>query len=222
MRALVVEDQPLIARFLCEGLEGEGFVARSVTSGSTAIEMARGGGFDVILLDWMLPDLDGPAVCSTLRNGGVTVPIVMLTARDAVRDRVHGLDCGADDYLTKPFAFEELFARIRSVMRRSGAGAAPEIRVGDLVIDPAGRTVARGGQQITLTSKEYALLEYLARHTSKACSREELRQHVWGYDYDPQTNVVDVYVGYLRRKVDRGFAPALLHTVPGFGYRLGG
>jgi len=222
MRVLIVEDQVQIARFLREGFEQEGFVVRTVTSGLNAVELGRGGGFDLIMLDWLLPDLDGLSVCRTLRSAGVTVPIIMLTAKDAVSDRVSGLDCGADDYLTKPFAFEELFARIRSVMRRAGAGATPQIELGDLVIDPARHQVARAGRAITLTPKEYALLEHLARHAGIACTRDELLRHVWGYEHEPQTNIVDVYVGYLRRKIDRGFPTALLHTVPGIGYRLEG
>jgi DNA-binding response OmpR family regulator len=222
MRVLIVEDEPRIARFLKEGLAQEGHAASTVSNGVAALGSARSHVFDLILLDWLLPDLDGLTVCRTLRAEGNTIPIIMLTAKDAVADRVSGLDGGADDYLTKPFEFEELFARIRSVTRRAAAGAAPELRVDDLLLDPAAHQVTRAGTPIALTRREFALLEYLMRRAGQVCTRAELLSHVWGYDHDPQTNVVDVYVGYLRRKVDRGFARTLLHAVPGLGYKLEG
>jgi DNA-binding response OmpR family regulator len=222
MRVLVVEDQPQIARFVKEGLEQEGHAASTVSNGAAALASARTHAFDLILLDWLLPDLDGISVCRALRAEGNSVPIIMLTAKDAVADRVSGLDGGADDYMTKPFEFEELFARMRSVTRRAAAGAAPELQVDDLLLDPAAREVTRAGTPITLTRKEFALLEHLMRRAGQVCTRAELLSHVWGYDHDPQTNVVDVYVGYLRRKVDRGFSRRLLHTLPGGGYKLEG
>jgi DNA-binding response OmpR family regulator len=222
MRVLIVEDQPQIARFLKEGLEQQGHAASTVSDGTTALGSARTQGFDLILLDWLLPDLDGLSVCRTLRAEGNATPIIMLTAKDAVADRVSGLDGGADDYLTKPFEFEELFARMRSVTRRSAAGAVPRLQVEDLLLDPAAHQVTRAGTPITLTPREFALLEHLMRRAGQVCTRAELLAHVWGYDHDPHTNIVDVYVGYLRRKVDRGYSRTLLHTLPGLGYKLEG
>lgn len=221
MRILIAEDEERIARFLGEGLLQEGHAVRTVADGVAALAQVRGGSSDLLLLDWLLPGLDGLAVCRQLRAEGNRTPVIMLTARDAVGDRVAGLDGGADDYLTKPFEFEELLARIRSVMRRSAPGTPPRLQVADLVLDPAARTAARGGVRLRLTVREYALLEHLMRHAGQVLTRQHLLQHVWGYDHDPQTNIVDVYVGYLRRKIDRDFEPPLLATLPGVGYRLG-
>jgi DNA-binding response OmpR family regulator len=218
---LIVEDEPRIAHFLQQGLEQEGYAVRAERSGAAAMPLARSGQFDLIVLDWMLPDLDGLTLCRALRAAGVRTPVLMLTARDAVADRVQGLDGGADDYLTKPFEFEELLARLRSLLRRADAIRPPQLSVEDLVLDPAARAVVRGSRPVELTPREFALLEYLMRHAGRVLTRWEILQHVWGYEHDPHTNVVDVYVGYLRRKVDQNGDPPLLRTVPGVGYQLG-
>jgi DNA-binding response OmpR family regulator len=222
MRVLVVEDEKQIARYLKEGLEQEGHVVHTASDGATALARARSGSYDLLILDWLLPDVDGLSVCQTLRAEGNRTPIIMLTAKDAVSDRVRGLDSGADDYLTKPFEFDELFARMRAVLRRAEVGAPPQLVVADLSLDPAAHTVTRAGKAIPLTPKEFALLEYLMRHAGQVCTREEILQHVWGYEHDPLTNIVDVYIGYVRRKIDRGFDPPLLRTVVGVGYKLEG
>ncbi len=222
MRILVVEDEQRIARFLKEGLEQEGHVVQTALNGAAALTRARSGSYDLILLDWLLPDVDGLSVCQTLRAEGNRTPIIMLTAKDAVFDKVRGLDSGADDYLTKPFEFDELFARMRSVLRRAEVGAPPQLVVADLVLDSAAHTVTRAGKPIALTPKEFTLLEYLMRHAGQVCSREDILRHVWGYEHDPMTNIVDVYIGYVRRKIDRGFDRPLLHTAVGIGYKLEG
>jgi two-component system response regulator MprA len=221
MRVLVVEDEPSLARFLLAGLEQEGYSVAAAPTAAAALARVGAGPFDLILLDWMLPDQDGLSLCRALRSEGDRTAIVMLTARDAVTDRVMGLDSGADDYVTKPFEFEELLARIRSVLRRTGAGRSPQLVVGDLLLDPAAHTVRRGGREIHLTAREFGLLECLMRHAGQTLTRRDLLRHVWGYDHDPQTNIVDVYVGYLRRKIERDAGPTLLHAVAGVGYRLG-
>jgi len=222
MRVLVVEDEKQLARFLKQGLEQENYVVEVVYDGGQALAAAQAKSFDLILLDWLLPDRDGLSVCCQLRDRGNHTPIIMLTAKDALADKVMGLDSGADDYLTKPFEFDELFARMRSVLRRGAAGASPQLRVADLVLDPSAHTVTRAGQPIPLTAKEFALLEYFMRHSGRVLTRAALLQAVWGYDHDPSSNVVDVYVRYLRRKIDQGFARPLLHTVINVGYKLEG
>jgi DNA-binding response OmpR family regulator len=221
MRILVVEDESRIAHYLSTGLEQEGHVVHVESNGVTALQQARSVDFDLILLDWMLPDMDGLALCRQLRSEGGKTPIVMLTARDATSDKIAGLDSGADDYLTKPFEFDELLARMRAVLRRDEAGSPPKLQVADLELDPGTHYVSRAGQQIVLTAKEFALLEYLMRRAGQVLTREELLSHVWGIDHNPGTNVVDVYVGYLRRKIDRGFAEPLLITLVNVGYKLG-
>jgi DNA-binding response OmpR family regulator len=168
----------------------------------------------------MLPRRDGFAVLKTLREHRMQTPVLMLTARDGVTDRVSGLDLGADDYLTKPFAFEELLARVRALLRRGANQRAPVLRVADLTLDPATREVLRGGRRITLTAREYALLEYFLRNAGRVLTRPMIAEHVWGYDFDSETNIIDVYVGYLRRKLDTEGEPPLLHTVRGVGYTL--
>jgi DNA-binding response OmpR family regulator len=220
MRTLVVDDEAQIAHFLRRGLEQEGFCVTVAFDGASALVAARASAFDVILLDWMLPDRDGLSLCRTLREEGNRTPIVMLTARDAVRDKVSGLDGGADDYLTKPFEFDELLARMRSVLRRADAGGPAQLVVADLILDPATRRVTRAGREVDLTPREFALLEFLMRGPGRVHDRRELLRHVWGYDHDPQTNIVDVYVGYLRRKIDAGATRPLLQTIAGVGYRL--
>jgi heavy metal response regulator len=221
MRILVVEDEPKVASFLRQGLEEEGYAVDVATDGTAAEELALGGTtYDLVILDVMLPKQDGFAVLRTLREHRMMTPVLMLTARDSVPDRVTGLDQGADDYLTKPFAFEELLARVRVLLRRSAAQRAPVLELADLRLDPATRQVTRGARKISLTAREFALLEYFLRNAGRVLSRPMLAEHVWGIDFDPDSNVIDVYVGYLRRKVDLPGETPLLHTARGIGYVL--
>jgi heavy metal response regulator len=221
MRILVVEDEPKVASFLRQGLEEEGYAVDVATDGTAAEELALGGTtYDLVILDVMLPKQDGFAVLRTLREHRMMAPVLMLTARDSVPDRVTGLDQGADDYLTKPFAFEELLARVRVLLRRSAAQRAPVLELADLRLDPATRQVTRGARKISLTAREFALLEYFLRNAGRVLSRPMLAEHVWGIDFDPDSNVIDVYVGYLRRKVDLPGEKPLLHTARGIGYVL--
>ncbi len=222
MRVLVVEDEHRIARYLKKGLEQQGHVATVAHDGTTALARARAGAFNVILLDWMLPDVDGLSVCQTLRAEGNHTAIIMLTAKDDVTDRVLGLDSGADDYVTKPFALQEVLARIRAVTRRAEAGAAPQLVVADLVLDPTSHAVTRAGAPITLSAKEFALLEFLMRRAGQVVTRQDILQHVWGYDHDPKTNIVEVYIRYLRRKIDQAYDRPLIHTLINVGYKLEG
>jgi two-component system, OmpR family, response regulator len=220
MRILVVEDQPRMAALICRGLAEEGHMVDVAGTGADGIWRATEIEYDAIVLDLALPDVDGYAVCGTLRRRERWAPIVMVTARDAVADRIRGLDTGADDYLTKPFAFDELLARIRAVTRRPPRPRPVTLAVGDLRLDPATRTVERGGTRIDLTAKEFGLLEYLMRHAGAVLSRGQILEHVWDYAYEGDSNVVDVYIRYLRQKVDRPFGRHTLHTVRGVGYRL--
>ncbi len=222
MRLLIVEDDAELASTLQEGF-GEHHIQTSVaTSVAEGQERALRGGYDVILLDVMLPDADGFEVCRRLRQQGQWAPVLMLTARDAVGDRVIGLDSGADDYLTKPFSFAELLARIRSLLRRTTRSQAPStvLEVGDLTLDPATHRVTRAGQPIQLTTKEFALLEFFLRHPGEVLTRTRIIEHVWDFAYDGDSNVVDVYVRYLRGKIDRPFGRNSIDTVRGAGYRL--
>lgn len=220
MRALVVDDEVKMAAVLRRGLEEEGYAVDVALSGSEAVWLAAENPYDIVLLDVMLPDLDGFEVCRKLRDAGLWVPVLMLTARDAVRDRVSGLDTGADDYLTKPFSFAELLARIRALSRRAPVERPTVLRVGTLTLDPVTRKVARAGRSIDLTSKEFALLEYFMRNPGAVLSRTQLIEHVWDYAYEGDSNVVDVYVRYLREKVDRPFGEKSIETARGAGYRL--
>ncbi len=205
MRILLVEDDKRIVSFVKRGLEAEGFVVDVAGDGQQGLEMAREN-FHLIILDLLLPVRNGTEVCQALRNEQVYTPILMLTARDALKDKVQGLKAGADDYLTKPFAFEELLARSRALLRRGPyQEIPPKLEVGDLVLDRETREVRRGEKVISLTSKEYALLEYMMSRPNKPLSRTLILDQVWGLSYDPLTNVVDVYIGYLRKKVDKGF-----------------
>lgn len=217
---LVVEDEVKMAGLLKRGLEEEGYAVDVARDGSEALWLGTENPYDAVILDVMLPDLDGFEVCRRLRSDGRWAPVLMLTARDAVPDRVAGLDAGADDYLTKPFSFTELFARLRALLRR-GAGERPAVlRAGDLVLDPATRKVARDGTPVELTAKEFALLEYLLRRPGEALTRTRIIEHVWDFAYDGDSNVVDVYVRYLREKIDRPFGRDSIETVRGTGYRL--
>ena len=215
-RILVVEDEVSLARLTARVLAEEGFETRIEHRGDLALESARAFMPDVVVLDVALPGLDGLSVCRRLRSNGLQMPVVMLTARDEIPDRVRGLDAGADDYLVKPFAFEELLARLRAHLRREGGGQ--PIRVADLTLDPATRLVHRGGREIRLTAQEFRLLELFMRHPNLVQPRQRILDHVWGYRAAPASNVVDIYVHYLREKLEAGGAPRLLHTVRGAGY----
>jgi heavy metal response regulator len=221
MRILVVEDERKVASFVRQGLEEEGYAVDVASDGAAAVDLALGGtSYDLVILDVMLPKRDGFAVLRTLREHRMTAPVLMLTARDSVPDKVTGLDQGADDYLTKPFAFEELLARVRVLLRRRSAQRAPVLQLADLRLDPATRRVTRGNREISLTAREYALLEYFLRNAGRVLTRPMLAEHVWGIDFDPESNVIDVYVGYLRRKVDLPSETRLLQTSRGAGYVL--
>ena len=221
MRILVVEDERKVAAFVRQGLVEEGHAVEVAGDGAAALDaVADGPPFDLVVLDVMLPKRDGLSVLKTLRARRVHTPVLLLTARDGVADKVAGLDAGADDYLAKPFAFEELLARVRALLRRGGGRAEPVLRLADLSLDPATRVVTRGGRRMAFTTREYALLEYFLRNPDRVLTRPMITQHVWGMDWDPESNIVDVYVGYLRRKVDADGEPRLLHTVRGAGYRL--
>ncbi len=220
MRVLVVEDERKMARLLERGLREEGHAVDVAPDGVGASWLATENEYDAIVLDVMLPDIDGFEVCRELRNREVWSPVLMLTARDRVGDRVAGLDAGADDYLTKPFSFEELLARLRALARRGAPERPASLLVGDLSLDPATRRVDRGGTQIELTSKEFAVLAFLMRHAGEVVTRTRLINHVWDFAYEGDSNVVDVYVGYLRRKIDRPFGRNTIETVRGTGYRL--
>jgi two-component system OmpR family response regulator len=222
MRVLVVEDDPKMAGLLRRGLTEEGYAVDLAGTGVDAIWAATENPYDAIVLDVMLPDIDGFEVCRRIRAESRWAPVLILTARDAVRDRVGGLDAGADDYLTKPFSFSELLARLRAIMRRSPPERPSVLRAGDLILDPAARTVRRGETLVELTPKEFAVLECLMRQAGDVLTRTELIEHVWDFGYDGDSNVVDVYIGYLRQKVDRPFGCATIETVRGAGYRLRG
>ena len=221
MRILVVEDDRKVASFIRKGLEEEGHAVEVAGDGAEAVERATDGApWDLVILDVMLPKGDGFGVLKTLRQEGLRMPVLMLTARDAVGDKVTGLDLGADDYLSKPFAFEEFLARVRALLRRGGGGPAPVLRLADLSLDPATREVKRGARRVELTAREHTLLEYFLRNAGRVLTRPMLAQHVWGLDFDPESNVVDVYVGYLRRRIEGQGERRLLHTVRGVGYVL--
>lgn len=222
MRILIVEDEAKVAAFVRQALEEEGHAVDVALDGEEGLRFALGGAHDLILLDWLLPRRDGLEVCRAVRTAGHSIPILMLTARDAVADRIAGLDTGADDYLAKPFALGELLARTRALLRRGTPGAPSVLQVGDLTLDPATRRVRRGAQDIELSAKEYSLLEYLMRQAGRTVSRTMITDHVWDFDFDSGTNVVDVYINYLRNKIDRSHEQKLIQTVRGVGYRLAG
>jgi DNA-binding response OmpR family regulator len=215
-RILIVDDEPRLASFLVKGLRAAGFTTTVCEDGVRAALLARDEDFDLVLLDVGLPGQDGFAVLRALRARGERLPVIMLTARDEVHDTVTGLDAGADDYLTKPFVFEELLARVRARLRDGGHADTPVLRAGDLALDIRTRRATAGGQEVPLTAREFTMLETFLRHPDQVLSREQLLSHVWGYDHDPGSNVVDVYVGYLRRKL----GAEAIETVRGMGYRL--
>lgn len=220
MRVLLVEDEPAVASFIEKGLREASYSVHTVLTGDDCLRLAGNEEFDVVLLDLMLPGRDGFSVLRALRERQVTTPIICLTARDNVTDRVRGLDLGADDYLAKPFSFAELLARIRAVLRRGTALAANTVVIDDLVIDLAARRVQRAGKRIDLSAREYALLEYLARNAGHILSRTMILEHIWDMNQDPLTNVVDVHINRLRKKVDYEFDRPLIHTIRSVGYVL--
>lgn len=220
MRLLVAEDEEAIADFLVRGLSENGYAVDLAKDGIAALDLASSFDFDLILLDILLPGIDGFAVCRQLRERHVKTPILMLTALDTVENRVLGLDSGADDYLIKPFAFAELLARIRALLRREAGLVYPMLEIEDLVIDPTARQVKRAGQTIELTAKEYALLEYFMRNQGRVLTREMITDRLWSFDSASFTNVIDVYVGRLRRKIDDSHDVKLIQTVRGVGYKI--
>jgi heavy metal response regulator len=220
MRLLVVEDEKKVAGFIKRGLQEEGYAVDVASDGKTGLAMALDGVHDLILLDIHLPVMNGILVLQELRRRQVGTPVLLLTVRATIEDKVIGLDAGADDYLTKPFSFQELLARVRALLRRRSETKSAVLKVADLTLDPVQRLVHRGTEKIDLTTKEFALLDYLMRNTGRVVTRTMIAEHVWDYDFDSMTNVIDVYVNYLRKKVDAGRETKLIHTVRGVGYTL--
>jgi len=220
VRVLIVEDEIKMAQLLRRGMHNEGLAADVAIRGEDALWMAEATEYDAIVLDVMLPGIDGFETCKRLRKAGVWSPVLVLTARDAVEDRIAGLDGGADDYLVKPFSFAELLARLRALVRRGGSERPPVLEVGDLRLDPAARRAWRGAEEVDLSSKEFALLEIFMRHPDEVLSRFQLLEHAWEYEYENRSNVVDVYVRHLRNKIDRPFGRESIETVRGAGYRM--
>ncbi len=221
MKILLVEDEHKIANSIKQGLEQEHYVVDAAYDGTTGYDLAASGEYDLLILDRLLPGIDGLTICADLREKGDHTPIIMLTAKGQLADRVEGLNTGADDYISKPFAFEELLARIKALSRRPRDIVKSKLQVGDLVLDSDTYEVSRGGTKITLSAKEFALLEYLMRHKGKTLTKEQIISHVWNYDANILPNTVEVFVGYLRQKIDKPFdGTVLLHTVRGFGYKI--
>ena len=220
MRILIIEDDGSVAGFIRKGLQEERYAVDVAPDGDEGLAYARSASYDVIILDVMLPKRDGLAVCRLLRAEQNHTPILLLTARDSVEEKVAGLDAGADDYLAKPFAFAELLARVRALLRRRGSPSIDRLTAADLELDPVAHRVWRNQTEITLTNKEYALLEYLLRNVNRVLTRTAIIEHVWDIHYDSMTNIVDVHIRSLRAKVDRGFSPPLIQTVRGVGYML--
>jgi len=220
MHILVVEDEQKVASFIQRGLEGEGFTIDLAEDGEEGVALGKAHKYDLILMDVMLPKLDGLSAIKVLRENGVAAPVLCLTAKDTVEDIVAGLDSGSDDYLTKPFAFAELLARVRALLRRGTQERGAEIVYADLRLDPVAHKVWRGDNDIDLTAKEYSLLEFFMRNPETTLTRTMIAEHVWDYTFDSFTNIIDVYVNYLRKKVDRDYSKKLIHTVRGIGYVL--
>jgi heavy metal response regulator len=218
MRILVIEDEKKVANFIRKGLEEEHYAVDTAYDGEVGLFMAETNEYDLIVLDLMIPKIDGLEVLRRIRGNKINVPVLVLTAKDAVEDIVKGLDTGCDDYLTKPFEFVEFLARIRALLRREKIDKEPILKVADLTLSLITHKVMRKGKEIELTSKEYALLEYFMRNPEKVLTRTMISEHVWDYHFDSLTNVVDVYVNYLRRKIDKDFEPKLIHTIRGVGY----
>ena len=220
MRILVAEDEKSLNRIITKQLVSAGYSVDSVFDGSEALEFMELTEYDAAVLDVMMPKIDGFTLVKNIRAKGINIPILFLTARDSIEDRVTGLDIGADDYLIKPFSFDELLARVRVLVRKNSSHSTSQITVGDLTVDLASRRVSRGGKEINLSAKEFELLRYLSVNKGIVLSREKIENHIWNYDYEGGTNVVDVYIRYLRRKIDEGFETKLIHTVRGAGYVL--
>ena len=220
MRILVAEDERDLNRLICRTLERAGYSVDACFDGEAALDCLLGAEYDCLLLDIMMPKADGHTVLRAVREKGNAVPVIFLTARDSVQDRIEGLDLGADDYLVKPFDFDELLARIRAATRKYGTQKTSVRTRADLTMDTVSHTVTRGGKEIHLSAKEYAILQYLMQHQGTVISRTRLEDHIWNYDYEGGSNVVDVYIRYLRKKLDDGFEPKLIHTVRGVGYVL--
>jgi len=218
MRILVVEDEKKVAGFIKKGLEEETYAVDVAGDGEEGFYLGKENQYDLIILDWMLPEMDGLEILQKLRQKGVDTPILLLTAKDSVDDKVSGLNKGADDYLTKPFAFSELLARVRVLLRRGQKETKTILTLGDLTLDLVSHKVKRGDEDIELTSKEYSLLEYFMRNPGKVLTRTMIAEHVWDYNFDTFTNVIDVYINHLRKKIDKNFSKKLLHTMRGVGY----
>lgn len=221
MRILIVEDEHKINRSVCQALREEAYAVDSATDGEQGEELALVNDYDLIILDLMLPKKGGMALCRGLRERDLSTPILMLTARDTVEDRVEGLDSGADDYLVKPFHMDELLARARALLRRDTGVKSTRLQLADLIMDTSSHRVMRAGNAIDLTSKEYAMLEYFMRNQDQVLTRTIISEHVWDEEFDSLSNIIDVYIRRLRRKIDEGYAPRLLHTIRGSGYLLG-
>jgi DNA-binding response OmpR family regulator len=220
MRVLVIEDETKVGSFIKRALEEESYAVDLCEDGTQGLDLALSGSYDVIVIDLMLPNLPGLEILKRIRREKIHAPVLILTAQSKVDQKVKGLDAGADDYLTKPFAIDELLARVRVLLRRGTTDTPGVLQVEDLMLNPATREVTRGGQRIDLTVKEYALLEYFLRHTGRVLTRPMISEHVWNQDFDTFTNVIDVYVNYLRNKIDRGHTRKLIHTIRGSGYML--
>lgn len=220
VKILIAEDEKKVANFVKKGLQEEGYVVDLASNGEDGLELATATPYDLIILDIYMPRLDGLTVLKKLREEKIRTPVLLLTVRATIEDKVLGLDSGADDYLTKPFAFQELLARVRALLRRQTESGTNVFRVGDLSLDSVRRAVMRGTQRIDLSLKEFSLLEYLMQNAGRVLTRTMIIDHVWNYDFDNETNVVDVYVNYLRKKIDSGYEPKLIHTVRGVGYVL--
>lgn len=220
MRILIVEDEKKIAHLIKRGLKEEGYAADIACDGVEGEFLATTNEYDAIIMDVMLPRMDGISLCKSLKEKKVLSPVIMVTAKDAVSDKVNGLDSGADDYLTKPFAFEELLARVRALLRKRDNSGAAKLKVGGLELDLQAHKVTRLGKDIALTSKEYALLEYLMRNAGSVITRTMAAEHVWDINFDSDTNIIDVYINYLRKKIDGGFKKGLIHTIRGRGYMI--
>ncbi len=221
MRVLIAEDERELNAVIAKRLADENYATDSVYDGRTALEYLRATDYDVVILDVMMPHMDGFEVLRKYREEGGSSPVLFLTARDSISDRVTGLDGGADDYLVKPFSFQELLARMRVISRRRGTVRSSVLRVGDLMLDVASHKASRGGKNIELSSREFSILEYLMRNADIVLSRESIREHAWSWDYDGESNVIDVYIRYLRRKIDDGYDEKLIHTIRGSGYMIG-
>ncbi|MDT3740830.1 MAG: response regulator transcription factor [Candidatus Kapabacteria bacterium] len=220
MRVLVVEDERKVANFIKHGLEEERYIVEIAYDGISGLEMLMNNHFDAIVLDVMLPGKDGFTLLKEMRDSGISTPVIMLTARANVEDRVAGLDLGADDYLPKPFSFDELAARLRSILRRSSPEKSTKLRAGDLILDTVSHLAYRQGREIELTTKEYALLEYMLRNKNRILSRSTITQHVWKHNFDPESNIIDVYVKRLRSKIEQDGEKPLVQSIRGVGYRL--